>query len=138
LAKQRERCLRPGKLDLYQQIDHDLFAYCLAQLVRAAELCQRFDGSVQAALRSFHAAVPAAGHIRDVITHFDAYEQGIGIAQRVKGPDDPGGYYQFTGANLTRVLGEHSLDVAHAWDAAEKLFVTVSERVMAAGALAER
>src|SRR5437764_4607439 len=85
LARQRERCLRSGRLDAHQQIDHDLYAYCLAQLLTAAELCQRFDGSIQMAIRSFNRVVPAARHIRDVITHFDAYEQGIGLAQRAKG-----------------------------------------------------
>src|SRR4051812_28199056 len=47
LARQRERCLRSGRLTPISR--STTIAYCLAQLLTAAELCQRFDGSIQTA-----------------------------------------------------------------------------------------
>jgi hypothetical protein len=130
---------------LDREMDAQLFAFALRQVLRSASLAARVTGlpEIAAALKDFNDRIPDAISIRDQLEHFDEYELGIGKLQNTPGqrrlararseagivvPVTP--YRFFTGADGSTVrihLGEYILDIVAAALAADTLAGTVSE-----------
>lgn len=87
LNLQAERATDPSMTDIDNQADIYLFIITLRQLLRAVEFCEpHAEGDITAALHEFDQAIPGATDARDIIVHFDDYEQGIGNLQQPRGP----------------------------------------------------
>jgi len=73
--------------DVRHHVESDLvlFAVALRNLLRAVEWAQAtYAPTLDKALEQFQAEVPHAVDLRDVLEHFDDYEQGIGQLQNPK------------------------------------------------------
>lgn len=132
LEMQQDRALQSASSDEEREVDVTLFAISLGQFVRAVEYCRPLHPHIEGRLQQFHREVPEAVHIRDVLTHFDDYDQGRGREQRAggKGPADFSPTTWFPGATVELYLGEYDLDVTRALERATDLFNDLLPLVM--------
>lgn len=86
LEQQRRRVLerpadRTGQSRVRAEVDLYLFVLALRQFLRSAEKLVELDPQHRRALDEFRKAVPDMVLFRDVLTHYDEYEQGGGRHQ---------------------------------------------------------
>lgn len=76
--------IRSASEQLHQQIDSDIYALVLRNLVRAVEYASKLDNrsEIQNALIAFKSAVPGWLNVRDFLEHFDEYAQDNGKLQK--------------------------------------------------------
>ena len=70
------------------EIDVELYAMALAQLLKAANMAKRYErkgGAIARGLATFDEAAADHKHVRDVLVHFDRYERGTGKLQAERG-----------------------------------------------------
>lgn len=86
VVRQAERISEQG-FGMEREMDSQLFAFALRQFLRAVTLAaeETKSAEIDDALARFDGSFPHANEVRDQLTHFDAYERGIGRLQ--KGPD---------------------------------------------------
>jgi hypothetical protein len=122
-----------------RQLEAPLFVFALRQVLRAAELVQRCATPAQAAsideaLDTFRADVPALVHMRDVLEHFDDYATGEGKLQKtLSRPLVPANHFlEWDGATVKIYLGIREsgswvIDVSQAGAALERLGDSVAD-----------
>ncbi len=112
------------------EADAWLFALAVRQVLRCVEWAIKHadasrDGSrstaLRGALRVFDSAVPNAIAVRDILSHFDEYDEGNGKLQR-DGRPELLMMYSLDGVSFDLILMEgYSITVATAFEAAAKL-----------------
>jgi hypothetical protein len=73
--------------DIHDQVEYEvaLFAVALRNLIRAVEWAAKSHApTLTTALKQFHQVIPNAVDVRNLLEHFDAYEQGRGRLQKLK------------------------------------------------------
>ena len=91
----QDKRIRDAADQLHTQIDLDLYALTLRNLIRAVENaeCTTGENEIKKALNKFKKAVPGWLNVRDFLEHFDEYSQGIGRLQKKKKAGVYGPYY---------------------------------------------
>jgi len=82
---QRERVLA-GESGADRHIDTYFCVIALSQVVEAARAMERVthDTQLQKALKRFQNDAPHAKDLRDILSHFGAYQRGVGNLQKAK------------------------------------------------------
>lgn len=80
----QDKRIRDDSDRLHAQIDIDLYALILRNLVRAIEYAEKStgDSEIKKALEKFKVTVPGWLNVRDFLEHFDEYSQGKGNRQK--------------------------------------------------------
>lgn len=91
----QDKRIRSAEDQLCRQIDTDLYALVLRNLVRAVEYAANLtkNDDIQKALKIFKEAVPGWINVRNFLEHFDEYAQGKGKLQKKEEATVYGPYY---------------------------------------------
>jgi hypothetical protein len=114
------------------EFDATFYAYALRHSVQVAEMCRPFNpDKINRAIATFERAVPGYRNVRNMITHFDAYETDVGARfADVVALQDSAHFLEYDPVGHVLRVGGLDLDVVGSYLAANQLLATVLAMLM--------